>query len=141
MTTMNGINDELLLVARVLLTALFVIFGLRKLLDFPGTIAQMVKLRVPLPKLAAAISTFMEVVVALVVALGAFTRPLAFLMALYTVGTAFLGHHYWTVKNPERVESMDGFFKDLAIVGGFLLLYMTGPGKYSIDALRSIATP
>ena len=46
---MNGINDELLLVARLLLTALFMIFGWRKVLDFPGTIDQMTKLRVPLP--------------------------------------------------------------------------------------------
>jgi len=28
-----------------------------------------------------------------------------------------------------------------AIMGGFLLLYITGPGKYSIDALLSIGTP
>jgi putative oxidoreductase len=36
---------------------------------------------------------------------------------------------------------MDGFYKDLSIMGGFLLLYMTGPGKYSIDVLCGIAAP
>ena len=30
----NGINDELILAARILLTALFLIFGWRKLKDF-----------------------------------------------------------------------------------------------------------
>ena len=30
---------------------------------------------------------------------------------------------------------MDSFYKNLSIMGGFLLLYITGPGKYSIDAL------
>jgi putative oxidoreductase len=34
---------------------------------------------------------------------------------------------------------MDGFYKDLSILGGCLLLYITGAGKYSIDALRGIA--
>jgi putative oxidoreductase len=34
---------------------------------------------------------------------------------------------------------MDGFYKDISIMGGFLLLYITGAGKYSIDALCGIA--
>jgi putative oxidoreductase len=62
-------------------------------------------------------------------------------MALYTMGTALIGHHYWTVKAADRVDSMDGFYKDLSIMGGFLLLYITGAGKYSIDAFWGIATP
>jgi putative oxidoreductase len=36
---------------------------------------------------------------------------------------------------------MEGFYKDLSIMGGFLLLYIIGPGKYSIDALYGIAAP
>jgi putative oxidoreductase len=36
---------------------------------------------------------------------------------------------------------MDGFYKNLSIMGGFLLLYVTGAGKYSIDVLLSIAAP
>jgi len=71
--------------------------------------------------------------------LGAFTRPAAALMALYTLGTALIGHHYWTVKGADKVDSMEGFYKDLSIMGGFLLLSITGAGKYSIDALFSIA--
>jgi putative oxidoreductase len=35
---------------------------------------------------------------------------------------------------------MDGLYRDLSIMGGFLLLYITGAGKYSIDALCGIAT-
>jgi putative oxidoreductase len=36
---------------------------------------------------------------------------------------------------------LDGFYKDLSIMGGFLLLHITGAGKFSIDALLSIAAP
>ena len=36
---MNGINDELILAARLLLATLFLIFGWRKLTDFPGTVS------------------------------------------------------------------------------------------------------
>jgi len=45
------------------------------------------------------------------------------------------------VKGADYVDSLDGFYKDLGLAGGFLLLFMTGPGKYSIDALLGIAAP
>ena len=137
----NGINNELILAARLLLTALFLIFGWRKLRDFSGTVNQMVQLGVPVPALAAAIATFMELPVAFAVAVGVLTRPLALLLFLYTLGTARFGHRYWTMTGSERVDNMDGFYKNLGIMGGFLLLYMTGAGKYSIDALYGIFSP
>ena len=137
----NGINNELILAARLLLTALFLIFGWRKLRDFSGTVSQMVQLGVPMPALAAGVATFMELPVAFAVAIGAFARPSALLMFLYTLGTALIGHRYWTVKGADYVDSMDSFYKNLSIMGGFLLLHITGAGQYSIDALRGIAAP
>ena len=138
----NGINDEVILAARLLLATLCLIFGWRKLLDYSGTVSQMVHeegLRMPV--LATVVSMFMELPVAFAVAIGAFTRASAVLMALYSLGTALIGHRYWTVKGADYVDSMEGFFKDLSIMGGFLLLFITGAGKYSIDALCSIAAP
>jgi putative oxidoreductase len=138
---MNGINDELILAARLLLATLFLIFGWRKLRDFPGTVNQMAQLGVPTPLTAAAVATFMELPVAFAVAIGAFTHLAAVLMFFYTLGTALIGHRYWTMTGTDRVDGMDSFFKNLSIMGGFLLLYITGAGKYSIDRLFSIATP
>jgi putative oxidoreductase len=137
----NGINDELILAARLLLATLFLIFGWRKLRDFSGTVSQMAQLGVPAPVLAAAVATFMELPVAFTVAIGAFTRVSTVLMFFYTLGTALIGHRYWTVKGTGYVDSMDSFYKNLSIMGGFLLLYVTGPGKYSIDVLYGIAAP
>jgi putative oxidoreductase len=138
---MNNFNDELILAARLLLATLFSIFGWRKLRDFSGTVSQMVQLGVPTPVLAAAIATFIELPVAFAVAVGVFTRVSAVLMFFYTLGTALIGHRYWTVKAAVYVDSMDSFYKNLSIMGGFLLLYVTGPGKYSFDALFGIAAP
>ena len=84
---------------------------------------------------------FMELPVAFAVAVGAFVRPSALLLVLYTLGTALIGHRYWSMTGSEQVDGIDGFYKNLSIMGGFLLLYVTGAGKYSIDALRSIAAP
>ncbi len=138
---MTTINDELILAARLFLATLFLIFGWRKLRDHSGTVNQLVQLGVPMPTLGAAVATFMELPVAFAVLVGAFTRPSALLMFSYTMGTALIGHRYWTLKGADQVASMDGFYKNLSIMGGFLLLYVTGAGKYSIDALRSVAAP
>ena len=135
------INNELILAARLLLATLFLIFGFRKLKDYSGTVSQIAQLGGPMPRLAATVSIFMELPVAFAIAVGAFARPSALLMLLYTLGTAFIGHRYWKITGADKVDSMDGFYKDLSIMGGFLLLYVTGAGKYSIDALRSIAAP
>jgi len=62
-------------------------------------------------------------------------------MLFYTLGTALIGHRYWTMTGGDRVDSMDSFYKNLSIMGGFLLLYVTGAGKYSIDGLFGIAAP
>ena len=88
----------------------------------------MVQLGVPTPVLAAGVATFMELPVAFAVAVGAFTRFSSLLMFLYTLGTALMGHRYWTMTGKDRVDSMDGFYKNLSIMGGFLLLYTAGAG-------------
>ena len=136
---MGDINDGIILAARIFLATLFVIFGVRKLRDTSGTVSQMVRDGLPMPVLAAAVATFMELPVAFAVAVGAFTRTSAVLMALYTLGTSLVEHRYWAVTGPDQVDSMENFYKNLSIVGGFLLLFLTGAGRYSIDALCGIA--
>ena len=132
-------NDKVILAARLLLAALFLIFGRRKLRDYSGTVKQIVQLGAPMPELAAAVAIFMELPVASVVAAGVYARPAALLLVLYTLGTALIAHRYWTLTGADQVDSMDAFYKNLCIMGGFLLLFVTGAGKYSIDALRNIA--
>ena len=138
---MHGTDDALILAARLLLATLFLIFGWRKLRDFSGTVSQMVQLGVPVPGLAAGAATFMELPVAFAVAIGSFTRPSALLLVFYTLGTALIGHRYWAMTGAEKIDSMDSFYKNFSIMGGFLLLFITGAGKYSIDALCGIAAP
>jgi len=134
-------DDVIILFARVFLAMLFLIFGWRKVRDYPSTVGQMARDGVWVPTLAAMVAIFMEIPVAFSVAAGAFTRPAAVLMALYTLGTSLIEHRYWTVTGAGNLESLENFYKNLSIVGGFLLLCVTGPGKYSIDALFNTAIP
>ncbi|MEW6436533.1 MAG: DoxX family protein [Pseudomonadota bacterium] len=136
----NAISDSVILAARLFLAALFLIFGWRKLKDYSGTVSQMVHDGIPVPVLATAVAIFMEIPVAFAVAIGAFTRPAAILLAFYTLGASLIEHRYWTTKGADRVESLENFYKNLSIMGGFLLLFITGAGRYSIDSLCGIAT-
>jgi putative oxidoreductase len=80
--------------ACLLVATLFLIFGVRKVRDYSGTLDQMVGLGLPMPIVATLGSIVMELPVAFAVAIGAFTWPAAALMALYSVGTALIGHRY-----------------------------------------------
>ncbi|MDA3922846.1 MAG: DoxX family protein [Salinisphaera sp.] len=128
-------RNPLLLIARLLIAWLFVLFGWSKLIGFAGTVAYMQHKGAPLPTVAAAIAVIMEVPVALAIAAGLFTRPLVLLMALYTLGTALIGHPYWTMSGAEQYANEINFYKNIAIIGGLLALYVAGPGRYAVDAL------
>lgn len=131
------LRDPVLLLARLLLTGLFIIFGWDKLLGFAGTITYMQHLGLPLPTIGAAIAVIMELGVGVMILAGLFTRPLALLLAAYTLATAFIGHPFWALENGARTAAQIGFFKNLSIIGGLLLLYIQGPGRYALDSLRS----
>ncbi|RDS86102.1 DoxX family protein [Dyella psychrodurans] len=126
-------RDGILLVSRVLLMLLFLIFGLTKLTGFDETVTLFAHMDVPFPTLATLIAIAAEVGIGIALVAGLFTRPLAVLMAVYTCATSVLGHHYWSLAGSERFLAEIAFYKNICIVGGLLLLYLTGPGRYSLD--------
>jgi putative oxidoreductase len=139
-STMSG--DEVILAARIMLVALFVVFGWDKLIHFGTTVDAMAHRALPLPTAAAAIAVAAELPLCVLILLGAWTRPLALLLAVYTVATAFIGHSFWELEGPARYANTINFYKNWSIVGGFLLLYVTGPGRYSVDAkLLALGAP
>jgi putative oxidoreductase len=127
-------RDEILLLARILLIVLFVVFGWGKLTNYAATVAYMAQTGAPLPSVAAVVAIVTEVFIALAIALGAWTRPLALLLAVYTLGTAVMGHPFWTLEGTARYANAINFYKNISMIGGFLLLYVTGAGKYAVDA-------
>jgi putative oxidoreductase len=128
------IKDGTLLAARVLLGLLFLIFGWAKLEDFSGTAAYMTQTGVPWPLLAALVAVMVEFFGGIAIIVGIWTRPLALLFALYTVASTLFAHRYWEMTGADQYANMTNFYKNVSIVGGFLLLYVTGAGKYSIHA-------
>lgn len=131
--SLDKYKDGFLLVARILLAILFVLFGWQKMMGFEGTVGYMTSVGAPLPQLSAIIAVIVELVFGLLIVAGYFTRPLALLLAVYTVATAIIGHPYWSMTGMDQYMAMTNFFKNVSICGGFLLLAFTGPGRYSLD--------
>ena len=135
------IRDELILIARLLLALLFLIFGWKKLGDYSGTVAYMTQSGAPLPMIAALVAIVVEFVLSIAIILGVWTQPFAAVLALYSLATAYIGHPYWSMEGVERSANMINFYKNFSIIGGFMLLYLTGPGKYSVDARLGLVRP
>ena len=127
-------SDGIILVARILLVTLFLVFGWDKLANYSGALAYMAQVGAPLPALAALVAIVMEVAVACAIAVGLWTGPLAILLAIYTLGTGIIGHPFWAAEGAARYMDAINFYKNISIIGGCLLLYVTGPGRYSVDA-------
>lgn len=132
-TLLDNYRDWLLLVARVALTILFVKFGWQKVVNFSATEAYMSSTGLPAASLATIIAVVMEFGVGIALVLGFYARPLALVLALYTLVTAWIGHPYWHMTGAMQYESMINFYKNISIAGGLLLLCLTGAGRYSLD--------
>ena len=128
------IKDEAFLIARILLAVLFLVTGWGKLTDYSGTVAYMEQSGAPLPPVAALVAIVIEFFGAIALILGVCTRPLAVLLAFFTLAAGLVGHRYWTMTGTDRFMNMINFYKNVSLMGGFFLLCVTGAGKYSIDA-------
>ena len=94
---MGNYTSALLLLARLMLACLYMISGVPKLLSFTGTIDKMASLGLIFPAITAAIVVLVEIVGALMIVFGFFTRPVSIILCLYTVLASFLGHAFWTM--------------------------------------------
>ncbi|WP_332065493.1 DoxX family protein [Bartonella sp. CB189] len=126
-------EDMALLIIRVIFVLLFLMSGWQKLTSFQSTVNYMSYLGAPLPMIAAIIAVIVEVGFSIAVILGYYVRPVSLIFALFTLGTAYLGHPYWHMSGPEAQGAFFHFYKNVSIACGFMLFFITGAGKYSLN--------
>ena len=132
------VKSPLLLISRILMMLLFINFGSQKLLHYSATFGNFAHQGVPLPYVATPIAIVMELGVGIAIALGLFVRPLAILLGIYTLATGFLGHPFWSMAGADQVGAEINFFKNVSIVSGLFLLYITGAGRFSLDRILGL---
>lgn len=122
-----------LLLGRLAMAAIFVPSGFGKLTHLDGFAHLLAIKGVPMPGLLAVVGACVELFGSLCVVLGLKTRYAALAMAVFTAIAAVISHDFWTLQDAARATQYIQFMKNLAIIGGFLLLFAVGPGPYSID--------
>lgn len=75
-----------------------------------------------------------QLVGGLAILVGFRTRWVAYAFVVYLILVVFFAHNFWDMQGAARGGNMAHFYKNLAIMGGFLLLALQGPGRYAVDA-------
>ena len=120
---MTNIAD---LVGRILISALFLLNGIFKINNYEGTIGWMEGFGMPGILLIPAI--ILEIVGPVLIIIGYKTKLAAGLLSLFCISTAIVFHNDFA--NQMQFTS---FLKNIALAGGFLILFVNGAKGFSLD--------
>lgn len=130
---MNAPKDDFLkLAGRVLIAAVFLPSGVAKTAEFAGITAFIASKGLPLPELCAAGAIAIELVCGLALVLGWKVRAAAFALMAFTLVASLVFHAFWAMPAAQAVANQHAFFKNIAIIGGLLLLVASGPGRLRV---------
>ena len=126
---LSGFNDIALLVGRILIGVLFIMAAYAKFKGLTGSTGYFTKLGIPAPTVMAPLVATFELAVGLFILVGFKTRFAALATAVFVVAAALIAHTNFAEQN-----QFNHFLKNLAIAGGCLALFVSGPGSFSVDA-------
>ena len=129
----NNTKDILLLLCRVGLAYLYVISLQGKLPNPEAFGGYLTKIGMPGGMATAYLSIEIEIVGAIAILVGLGTRYAILVLTLFVIIASFYGHRYWEADAAQLRNQTVHFYKNVSIVAGYLLLFITGPGRYSLD--------
>lgn len=133
----TSMNNLLVLIGRLALAALFLPAGLSKISGFSATVGYIESVGLPLAAVGAAIAILVELVGGAALIAGLFTRTAAVVLALFTVLASVFFHAYWAMPADQAFMQQLLFYKNIAVVGGLLILAAHGAGQWSVDHTRA----
>ena len=102
------------------------------------TIASAAAHGAPLASIAVPLSGIIALAGGLSIPLGYRAKVGAWLIVLFRVPVTLIMHNFWTAHDPTMAQiQLVMFMKNLAILGGALLISQFGAGPLSLDARRS----
>jgi putative oxidoreductase len=129
----QGLWNLVYAIGRVALVALFIKSGAEKLIDPAGLTGMLSQKAFPQPMLFAYLAGVAEIGLGLLVAIGWQTRIAAFGLVAFVIVATLLAHNYWDMTGPARRANEINFWKNVALIGGLLMVMATGAGRYSVD--------
>ena len=104
------------------MSIVFIVAGVRKALAYAGTIKYFEAVGLPMSEIVTPLVIALEIGGGLALALGFKTRIVAIVLAVLTLGTAFIGHRFWSVDPAQFGNQLNNLLKNIAMVGGFLVV-------------------
>ena len=130
-------TDVMLVIGRVLVVMLFLVGGFLKIKYLPGTAAYLADMDVPGAGRALALAAgLIECGCALLILAGYRTRLAAAVLVAYLIPITWYTHlavAQATVDPVVRDNEVFQTLKNVAVMGGLSLLWITGPGAHSLD--------
>ena len=133
---MNSSNNVVALAGRIFLSVIFLLSGVNKLFAFQMYTGWAAGAHLPMPSVAIAIAAAIEILGGLAILAGFQTKLASWIVFLYLIPTTFFFHNFWTMDGMNRIDNQVHFLKNVAIMGGLLILAANGPGGASVDAAR-----
>jgi putative oxidoreductase len=133
----NSSNTAVPLIGRALLSILFLVSFFLKVTGYSQMVGYATAKGMPMAGVGVAIAAVLELVGGIAILTGFQTRIVAWIMFLYIIPTTYFFHNFWMMTGMERQDNMAHFLKNLAIMGGLLILAANGPGAYSLDERSS----
>ncbi|HZE23769.1 MAG TPA: DoxX family protein [Blattabacteriaceae bacterium] len=84
---------------------------------------------IPLASVALVITLFIEIGGGLLVLTGYKAKYAALMIALWLIPVTLVFHHFWGIPADQQQEQMVNFLKNVAIMGGLLVLAYVSPEK------------
>jgi putative oxidoreductase len=130
---MNAYDRVLPLIGRLLISIVFLLSGIMKLMSWSMVASMMVSKGFPIATVMLVGAVIVEILGGLCLLLGFKARIAAFILFLYLIPTTLAFHNFWAMQGPMRMDNQGHFLKNVAIMGGLLMVTAYGAGKLSID--------
>jgi len=126
-------GNALWLVGRILLAVIFIQSGFGKLMGLGVFAATLADAGLPMSSVLAPIAAVIELGGGLAILLGIATRYAALALIVFVAAATLIAHRFWAYPPEQQPVQMVQFAKNLAIIGGFLFVFVTGGGHYTLE--------
>jgi putative oxidoreductase len=111
--------------------------GIAKLTDWSGNITYMSRHHLPMVPVLLALAALIELLGSICLVTGYQARWAALVMFGYTAILTVMLHNYWAYTGDAAGMQETHFRKNVAIMGGLLMLVFSGPGELSLQKRKS----
>ena len=116
---------------------IFATSGLGKIFDWSGNIGYMSTRHLPMIPMLLAMALVVEVGGSVCLVTGFQARWAAAVMCAYLLAVTVVFHNYWAFSGEFAAMQETHFRKNVAIMGGLLILAAQGPGRWALGENRS----